>query len=141
VPDYPTHALPTPSVVIQADTGDRIMAVVEVADTEQKRETGLMYRKSLDPDAGMIFVWQQPVLDSFWMKNTDIPLSLAFIGANGSIQEIQDMAPQTETLHTPIQPYLYALEVNQGFFSRNGIVPGDRVTLHLTPVRQPDVLA
>jgi uncharacterized membrane protein (UPF0127 family) len=132
IPDYPPRAVPTPSVLIQNREGDRILAVVDVADTEQKRETGLMYRRTLDPDAGMLFVWQQPVLDSFWMKNTYIPLSIAFIGSNGTIQEVQLMAPQTETLHTPAQPYLYALEVNQGFFNDNGITMGDRVTLLLS---------
>jgi uncharacterized membrane protein (UPF0127 family) len=128
VPDYTSGSLPVPSVLFQTSRGDRILAKVDVADTEPKRELGLMNRRKLDPDAGMLFTWQQPVLDSFWMKNTLIPLSIAFIGVDGTIQELQDMAPQTETLHTPAQPYLYALEVNQGFFRQNGITVGDHVT-------------
>ena len=107
-------------------------ARLEVADTEQARDTGLMNRMSLDPDSGMIFVWNAPVLESFWMENTYIPLTVAFVAPDGTIEEMQDMKPLSTDLHTPSRPYQYAIEVNQGFFARYGIQAGDRVALQLT---------
>jgi uncharacterized membrane protein (UPF0127 family) len=130
-PDYAPAQLPHPSGVIKTRHGDTILIRLEVASTEQERETGLMNRTSLDPDAGMVFVWDAPVLESFWMENTYVPLSVAFLAPDGTIQEIQDMQPLTTTLHTPLQPYQYAIEVNLGFFARYGIQTGDRVQLQL----------
>lgn len=133
VPDYPSKKLPTPSGTIYTSSGDRILIRLEVAATEAQRDTGLMYRKALDPDSGMIFVWDHPpVQDSFWMANTYVPLSIAFLGADGRIQEILDMAPLTTDLHTPDLPYTYAVEVNQGFFAASGIKVGDHVDLRLS---------
>ena len=99
---------------------------VEIADTPELRRTGLMHRRSLGEDHGMLFVFELDKRPSFWMKNTLIPLSIAFISSAGEILEIRDMQPQD---HTPIissQPCRYALEVNQGAFSRYGIRSGDR---------------
>jgi uncharacterized membrane protein (UPF0127 family) len=131
VPDYPASQYPLPNGTVRTAHGDLILIRLEIANTEPEREQGLMYRKSLDADSGMVFVWTQPVLDSFYMKNTYVPLSVAFLGADGRIQEIQDMQPLTTNLHTPAQPYQYAIEVNQGFFARNGIQVGDTLNLHL----------
>jgi len=132
-PDYPPGGQPVPNGIVKTATGDTVLIELQVADTEQSRETGLMNLKSMDPDSGMVFVWPAPVLESFWMENTLIPLSLAFVGPDGTVQEIQDMAPLTTTLHTPLKPYQYAIEANQGFFAKNGIEAGQRVTFHLTP--------
>jgi len=131
VPDYPRAQYPMPNGTVRTVQHNLILLRLEIADTEAARETGLMNRTSLDPDSGMIFVWQQPVQESFWMENTYMPLTVAFLDAAGRIQEMQDMAPQTTTLHTPAQSYLYAIEVNQGFFAANGIRVGDTVHLHL----------
>jgi uncharacterized protein len=132
VPDYPTGQYPTPDGVVQTQHGDTILLRLQVADTALEQELGLMYRKSLDPDGGMIFVWRQLVQVSFWMENTLIPLSIAFVGTDGTIHEILDMQPQTTDLHTPKDQYQYAIEVNQGFYQDNGIRVGDRFTFDLT---------
>ncbi|MDQ2743186.1 MAG: DUF192 domain-containing protein [Chloroflexota bacterium] len=131
VPDYPPGGLPMPNGIVKTTTGDTVLIRLQVADTDQLRETGLMDVKSMDPDSGMVFVWPAPVLESFWMENTLIPLSVAFVGPDGMVQEIQDMAPLTTTLHTPQKAYQYAIEANQGFFAENGIEAGQRVTFHL----------
>lgn len=131
VPDYAPGMLPRPSALVKNQNGDTILIRLEIASTEQQRETGLMFRRQLDPNTGMIFVWSQPILESFWMENTYIPLSVAFLSASGKIQETQDMAPLTTTLHTPEAAYLYAVEVNQGYFADNDINPGDRMQLNL----------
>jgi uncharacterized membrane protein (UPF0127 family) len=133
VPDYVPTDYPRPNAVVSTFTHDIILIRLETAATEQQRATGLMYRHVLDPDTGMVFVWGQQTHDSFWMENTLIPLTVAFLGQDGTIQEVQDMAPLTTTLHTPLLPYFYALEVNQGFFSQNGIKVGARLSLNLTP--------
>jgi uncharacterized membrane protein (UPF0127 family) len=100
---------------------------VEVANTPATRETGLMNRFSIPPDEGMIFVFAQPGPQSFWMRNTYMPLSIAFIDANGRIINIEDMAPQTDDTHLSHGVALYALEMRQGWFSRHGIEAGARV--------------
>ncbi len=139
VPDYPPEELPVPNGIVKTTTGDTILIRLQVADTDQLRETGLMDRKSMDPDSGMVFVWPAPVLESFWMENTLIPLSVAFVGPDGTVQEIQDMAPLTTTLHTPLKPYQYAIEANQGFFAKNGIEPGQHITFHV--MASPEALS
>ena len=105
--------------------GHRVVA--EVAATVQTRATGLMNRFSLQPDHGMLFVFDTPQPQTFWMKNTYVPLSIAFIDARGRILNIEDMAPQTETTHPSRGPALYALEMKKGWFAQNGIGEGDRV--------------
>ena len=105
--------------------GHRLVA--EIAMTTQDRTTGLMNRFSLQPDHGMLFVFEQPQRMAFWMKNTYVPLSIAFIDAGGTIVNIEDMAPQTEELHPSRGPALYALEMRKGWFAQRGIAEGDRV--------------
>jgi uncharacterized membrane protein (UPF0127 family) len=99
----------------------------EVAANEQTRTTGLMYRFSLRPDSGMLFVFTNAQPLAFWMKNTYVPLSIAFIDADGRIMNIEDMAPQTEATHGSRGLAMYALEMKKGWFGANGIAPGDRV--------------
>jgi uncharacterized protein len=115
--------LPTVELVIK---GHR--AVAETAATDAARTTGLMNRFSLQPDHGMLFVFREPQPQAFWMKNTYVPLSIAFIGSDGSILNIDDMAPLTETTHPSRGPALYALEMKKGWFAERGIGPGDNVT-------------
>jgi len=99
----------------------------EVAATPEQRSTGLMHRFSLRPDHGMIFVFERPEPLSFWMKNTFIPLSIAFIAPDGRIINIDDMAPHDETSHWSKGPALYALEMRKGWFAERGIRAGDVV--------------
>lgn len=116
---------------IQTAAGGPVEIQLEVADTPESRSMGLSRRPSLPEGSGMLFIFVVDQQGPFWMKDTLIPLSIAFIAADGRILEIQDMAPMTEELHRPAQSYRYALEVNQGFFSRNGVNPGDQVEIQL----------
>jgi uncharacterized membrane protein (UPF0127 family) len=102
--------------------GHRLVA--EVAATEATRTTGLMNRFSLQPDHGMLFVFAQPQPLAFWMHNTYVPLSIAFIDADGRILNIEDMAPQTESTHPSRGLAVYALEMKKGWFADRGIAPG-----------------
>ena len=100
---------------------------VEVARSSEERFRGLMYRKSLEHNRGMIFVFPEEDELSFWMKNTYLPLSIAFIRTDGEIVDIQAMEPHDETPVVSRGLARYALEVNQGWFAENGVHPGDRV--------------
>jgi uncharacterized membrane protein (UPF0127 family) len=99
----------------------------EVATTPAQMQTGLMNRFSLKPDHGMLFVYERPQALSFWMRNTYIALSIAFISADGTILNIEDMQPQTDDPHWSKGPALYALEMKKGWFAERGIVPGNTV--------------
>ncbi|MEM6821624.1 MAG: DUF192 domain-containing protein [Verrucomicrobiota bacterium] len=102
---------------------------VEVADTEGTMARGLMYRKELAGDRGMLFVFPRPHRASFWMKNTFIPLSIAYLNSEGTILEIYRMKPLDQTsIASASMRIQYALEVNQGWFEHYGIKIGDRVT-------------
>jgi len=116
------EALPTVALSIN---GHKIIA--EVAATPERRATGLMHRFSLQPDHGMVFVFDYPEPQAFWMKNTFIPLSIAFIDERGRIVNIEDMAPQTEVTHWSTAPARYALEMRKGWFAERGVKPGDRI--------------
>ncbi len=100
---------------------------VEVAKTPEERAQGLMGRKHLGKDEGMLFIFDKEDYHGFWMKNTLIPLSIAFMDREGRIVEITDMKPLTLETHLPPRPILYALEMNQGWFSANKIRVGDMV--------------
>lgn len=100
---------------------------VEVADDESERRRGLMHRDSLPEDRGMLFVYPEEQTLSFWMRNTDIPLDVAFIDRRGYIVDIQQMDPRTEEMHRSSRPAMYALEMNRGWFEAHGVEEGDRV--------------
>lgn len=102
---------------------------VELALTPEELALGLMYRRHLEPDAGMLFVFPKEDYLRFWMRNTFIPLSIAFIDRRGTVVDIQDMRPLDETTVESARPALYALEVNQGAFARTGVAVGDRINL------------
>jgi uncharacterized membrane protein (UPF0127 family) len=114
--------LPTTSLSIN---GNKLTA--EVATTTATRATGLMNRFSLKPDHGMLFVFRYPQPLSFWMKNTYVALSIAYIDERGKIIDILDMAPQTESLNPSSGPALYALEMKKGWFKDKGIAVGATV--------------
>jgi len=96
----------------------------EVANTFDTRATGIMFRKSLAPNEGMLFVFPEAEMECMWMKNTLIPLSVAFIDASGAIVSISEMQPQTETTHCAARPAKYALEMNRGWFASKGLRAG-----------------
>ena len=100
---------------------------VETADTQETQEKGLMGRESMNEDWGMLFVYDRDSRKSFWMKNTKIPLSIAYIGADRTIREIYDMEPLSTRTVDSRYSVRYALEVNQGAFQRHGIKTGDKV--------------
>jgi len=97
----------------------------EVAKTPEERTQGLMGRKSLDRDEGMFFIFETEDYHRFWMKDTLLPLSIAFIDKEYRIVGITDMRPRSLELHGPPRPVLYALEMKQGWFSDHGIRIGD----------------
>jgi len=120
-----------PYAEVQIDTRPRI--ALELATTEAQREQGLMYRQTLGPDSGMLFVYTQPVTEAYWMHNTLVPLSIAWLGQDGTILGIQDMQPETDDAHAPGAAYWYALEVNQGWFADHGVGVGQQVLLCVPP--------
>jgi uncharacterized membrane protein (UPF0127 family) len=99
----------------------------EVANTFETRAQGLMFRKSLGPNEGMLFVFPQADSHCMWMKNTLIPLSVAFVDGKGRIVSISEMLPQTETSHCAKAPASYALEMNRGWFASKRIKPGTSI--------------
>lgn len=108
--------------------------LLEVAATDNQRATGLMNRDSLEENRGMIFVFEKEQSVSFWMKNTRIPLSVAYINKEGKILEIYNMKPYSlEPVPSKRSSILYALEVNEGYFELKGIEIGD--TIDLEPVK------
>lgn len=100
----------------------------ELARSEEEKRTGLMFRKSLPENTGMLFVYEAEARWAMWMKNTYVPLSVAFIDRNGIILNIEDMEPLTEQSHEAAGPAKYALEMNRGWFAKRGIGAGARIT-------------
>jgi hypothetical protein len=119
--------LVTVTVVSSDDDDARAELRVEVPQTPVEFSTGLMFRESLPEEQGMLFVFGEDTETGFWMKDTSIALSIAFIEEDGTILDIQDMAPLSTEAHGPPGPYFYALEVNQGWFERHDFGDGDRV--------------
>ena len=99
----------------------------EVASTDAQREQGLMFRKELPKNNGMLFVFDRPARSCMWMKNTPLPLSVAFMDANGTIVNIEEMEPFTLDSHCSKGWIRYALEMNKNWFARNGIKPGSKI--------------
>jgi uncharacterized membrane protein (UPF0127 family) len=101
--------------------------VAEVAGNDAQRSTGLMHRRMLPENRGMLFIFPDVAFHSMWMMNTYIPLSVAFLDREGTIINIEDMQPQTQNTHTAKKPAKYALEMNLGWFSKRGIKPGAKI--------------
>jgi uncharacterized membrane protein (UPF0127 family) len=99
----------------------------EVADNDPARMQGLMYRKVLGQNDGMLFVFEHAATHCMWMKNTYLPLSVAFLDDGGTIINIEDMQPQTEQAHCAARPARYALEMNKGWFAQRGVHAGFRL--------------
>lgn len=110
---------------ITKSNGEKLNLTIELARTDKEQETGLMGRQSVPDDTGMLFIFKQPGRVAFWMKDTPLALSIAFIAQDGKIVDIQDMESFSLDTHAPNQDYIYALEVSKGYFARKGVKPGD----------------
>ena len=112
--------------VVQLQAGMHLIRA-EVAADFGSRAQGLMYRSAMPSNAGMLFIFDEISTPCMWMKNTLIPLSVAFIDEHGAITNVEDMAPQTEDSHCASRPARYALEMNRGWFAARGVKPGTRI--------------
>ncbi|WP_292922269.1 DUF192 domain-containing protein [Nitrosomonas sp.] len=99
----------------------------EVAQTHQQHSIGLMHRQSMGVNEGMLFVYPSAEIRCYWMRNTLIPLTIAFLDDDGAIVNLKDMEPHTERSNCSIKPVRYALEMNRGWFDQRGIKPGFRL--------------
>jgi hypothetical protein len=128
-----TPAAPTAQpATIPLHIGDHTLQV-ELATTSEQRSRGLMFREDLPSNGGMLFVYDWEGYRSFWMKNTPLPLSAAFLDAERRILNIAQMEPFDETSHRSAEPAQYVLEVHQGWFAERGIGPGDVATFQVPP--------
>lgn len=124
-PSEPTAPKTEPKITLRIKNKE---IQVELADTPEKRALGLMFRQNLEENSGMLFVFEREGIYPFWMKNTRIPLSIAFIDKNNVIIDILEMVPNQEVIrYSPSIPFIAALEMNRGWFLRNGINIGDTV--------------
>jgi len=112
--------------VVQLNAGMHLIRA-EVAADYSSRGRGLMHRKSLGANAGMLFVFDGAAIHCMWMKNTYLPLSVAFLDEQGAIINIADMQPHSEQSHCATRPSVYALEMAQGWFAQRGIKPGTKL--------------
>ena len=102
-------------------------ATIEVASTDAQRSNGLMHRRMLPENRGMLFIFPDIAMHGMWMMNTYVPLSVAFLDREGRIINIEDMQPQTQNTHSAAKPAKYALEMNLGWFAKRNIKPGAKV--------------
>jgi uncharacterized protein len=121
--ESPNPRLPT--ITIQAGIH---LITAEVASDVGTRSKGLMHRTKLGNNQGMLFVFEQKAQHCFWMRNTLVPLSIAFLDDDGTIVNIENMQPKSEDSHCPLKATRYALELEQGWFSKKGIAVGDRLS-------------
>lgn len=99
----------------------------QVAQSNEQRSTGLMFRREMPQHEGMLFIFEQPSMQCFWMKNTLLPLTAAFVADDGTIVNLADMKPQTLDSHCSVKPVRYVLEMNQGWFAKKGIKAGAKL--------------
>jgi uncharacterized membrane protein (UPF0127 family) len=121
-PEVPDARLPIETLVV-----GNTQITAELAATREDRARGLMFRESLPEDHGMLFLHPVEAHLAFWMKNTPLPLSIAFADAGGQIVRIADMEPYSEQLIHSGAPVRYALEMNRGWFERHGVFVGDAI--------------
>ena len=99
----------------------------EVASTPEQRQIGMMFRTTMGANDAMLFVFEEPSQQCFWMKNTLVPLSAAFVKDDGTVANIVDMKPQTTDSHCSTEPVRFVLEMNQGWFARHGVKAGSKL--------------
>jgi uncharacterized protein len=121
-PNAPQPPLPT----IKVKAG-MFIVTAEVAKEPAERSMGLMFRQTMEPDHGMLFVFDRADLHCFWMRNTLLPLSIAWLTEDGTIVSIADMTPKSETNNCPTGVAKYALEMNQGWFKKKGLKAGSKL--------------
>jgi len=119
---------PNPKLATASLKAGGASLVAELARTEEQRERGLMFRQSLPDGTGMLFAFDKDDLLAFWMKNTKLPLSLAYIASDGTIRQIVDLQPESLASVTAERSVRYALEVPRGWFERSGVRVGDKVS-------------
>jgi len=118
-------------IIIINDQDERVSLRVQVANFHRERQRGLMFRKYLGENDGMLFVFEREKHLNFWMKHTYIPLSIAFVGKDGIIQETKEMEPlQLHPSYSSTEPAMYAIEVNRGWFRKHNISRGSKVILN-----------
>jgi uncharacterized protein len=120
--DEPLRDLPR-----EALTAGMHLIQVQVASTNEQRATGLMFRTDMPANEGMLFVFEESAGQCFWMKNTLLPLTAAFVADDGTIVNLADMKPQTTDSHCSEKPVRYVLEMNQGWFAKRGLKAGARL--------------
>jgi len=133
-PSDVTATAPYVQLTFVNECGETVPLLVDIAATAQDQERGLMEVGNLPADEGELFAFQNlaggnEVVVGFWMEDTPIPLSIAFIARNGTVNEIQDMQAETTNIHLPRAPYLYAIEANLGWFAQHQIISGSTVDL------------
>ncbi len=121
--------LPSERLLIRAASGASVALEAEIAEKDADHARGLMYRKSLPEGKGMLFAFSSDRMMSFWMKNTYVPLSIAYLSSDGRILELHDMEPLSEAPVNSDRYARFALEVPQGWFARAGVAVGDRLEL------------
>lgn len=127
-PTGPQPKLPTEKLTIISDDGKSHVFTVEVATTEQQQDTGLMFRKSVPADTGMLFPWPQPQISEMWMKNTIVPLDMVFIGQDGTVKAIaEDTVPYSLRVISSGVPVVATLELQAGITAKDDINVGDKV--------------
>jgi len=131
LPDTGIQAASFCDIIIINSQNKKLPLRVELALTEEEKSKGLMNRKNLGKNNGMLFIFNYEKNQNFWMKNTYLPLSIAYLDKNGIIREIYDMKPLDTSITYPSKyPSLYALEVNQGWFTGNKIIRGNKVIIN-----------
>jgi len=124
-----TPTKPNPKLATVTLKSGTVEVLVEVAKTEDEKSRGLMYRTSLEEGKGMLFVFDYDQKAAFWMKNTSIPLSLAYVAKDGTITQILDLVPYSEEPRSSVRSVRYALEVPKGWFAKVGIKEGDKLEI------------
>ncbi|MCD6680372.1 MAG: DUF192 domain-containing protein [Burkholderiaceae bacterium] len=121
------EAVPQPTLpIVRLQAGIHIIRA-ELANNDRTRAIGLMGRRALGPNEGMLFVFERKAVHCFWMRNTPLPLSIAFLDDDGRIVDIAQMAPRSDDSHCPSREVRFALEMEQGWFARHGLAPGARL--------------
>ena len=118
---------PQPTLPTTRLTAGMHVITAELAATPQSRTIGMMFRQSVAPNHGMLFLFEDKGQQCFWMRNTPLPLSIAFIADDGTILQIADMAPKSEALHCSQEPVRYALEMEQGWYAKKGASTGTKI--------------
>lgn len=118
---------PQPTLPTTRLTAGMHVITAELATTPQSRTIGMMFRQSVAPNHGMLFLFEDKGQQCFWMRNTPLPLSIAFIADDGTILQIADMAAKSEALHCSQEPVRYALEMEQGWYAKKGASTGTKI--------------